>query len=98
VREEMKAKSQLVVVDGADHGMGLGSSAGLKGKEKEAAVEEVRVMGGRRAAEWVSGRGDTSDVTHLVCGSADDGEVQPEQDKETEEGRGPKRKKKAGGR
>jgi len=55
-------------------------------------------MGGRRAAEWVSGRGDTSDVTHLVCGSADDGEVQPEQDKETEEGRGPKRKKKAGGR
>ncbi|KAF2004536.1 hypothetical protein P154DRAFT_395264, partial [Amniculicola lignicola CBS 123094] len=47
VRKEMKAKSWLVVMDGADHGMHL------KPVQAEKALGE---MSGRLAAEWVGGK------------------------------------------
>jgi predicted alpha/beta-hydrolase family hydrolase len=47
VREKMKAKTWLVEVDGADHGMSV--------KPKEA-VQPVRVKTGAIAAEWLSSR------------------------------------------
>ena len=51
VRGEMKARSFVVVVKGADHGMGL------TGKAKKG-VERMRVETGKMAAEWLEERGD----------------------------------------
>ena len=48
VRREMKARSWVVVVKGADHGMGL------TGKAKKG-VESMREETGRMAAEWLEG-------------------------------------------
>jgi len=48
VRARMKARSWVVVVEGADHGMGV---------KPKAATEEMVRETGRVAAEWLEGRG-----------------------------------------
>ena len=54
VRRKMKAKSWLIVVKGADHGMSL--------RPKEA-VEKMREFTGEAAARWVKGEGRQEDDT-----------------------------------
>lgn len=57
VRAKMKAKTWLMVVKGADHGMSL--------KPKDA-VEHVRTYSGAAAAKWVSGEGLEQGKTECV--------------------------------
>jgi len=51
LRKKMKAKSWMVVVEGADHGMNLKG-----GKKMKAATEEVAKETGRIAARWIEAR------------------------------------------
>ena len=108
VRKKMKAKTWLIVVKGADHGMSL--------KPKEA-VEKMRAYTGEAAARWVKGEGKEEDKTECVLrwdahgrnivdegwskpeggpGSAGKGKAKNETVEETEEKAPPsKRRKKA---
>jgi len=56
VMAKMKAKKTLVVVEEADHGMGIMHMArhGLKGEKKEDVISRVKNETGRIAAKWVA--------------------------------------------
>jgi len=55
VMAKMEAKSTLVVVEGADHGMSVGMAGlGLKGDKKEEVISRVRSETGQIAARWVA--------------------------------------------
>ncbi|EXJ93524.1 hypothetical protein A1O1_01916 [Capronia coronata CBS 617.96] len=61
VRAKMKAKTWMVVVKGADHGMNLKGGAKLK-----KATEEVGKETGRIAATWIQRRDGTSTTREMV--------------------------------
>lgn len=69
VREKMKAKTILLVVDGADHGMGLGSGTLVKGKDKSKVVEHLRKLSGKMAAEWAIDSSKLKDGEIIGAGS-----------------------------
>lgn len=93
VREKMTARNQLVIVEGGDHGMSL--SLGLKGHEKEVAIEQQRRNSGKVAAKWVGGLGAVP--LHLVWESASGDDAGDDQDKKPKKKRNNKRNKKADG-
>ncbi|KAK5949570.1 hypothetical protein OHC33_009377 [Knufia fluminis] len=54
VMKKMEARTKLVVVEDADHGMSLGlAGLGLKKEKKDEVIERVRRETGRVAAQWV---------------------------------------------